>query len=393
MLMSIAVGSSKIDITPSMPVYLCGYDLPIRRQNLSQGSLYPLHARALYISGPREAVLFVILDLLGVTAACVSYLKDAIERAHGVSQERIVISTIHTHSAPMLGVTAPGGVQPEGFLAEMYERILTAVDTAVRSRRPARMGYGFAVADACHNRRHVMDDGSIVDEWSEEVRRHGLIPTGPRDPFVRMLKIDEVDGAPICVVVNYSCHPVVLTKNNLLMSADYVGYSLRHIEDGTEYPIAIHTTGAAGDINPSRRADDISVARDIGETIGRAAVGAVRSIETTDVGVLRVETERFEFRSVRDGEIGHGVVRLIKLGEVVVCTIPGELVTELGARVRQIVRPCSRKAIIVSYSDAYLGYFVSDRIASEGAYEASRSAGEDAAHRLLAAVERAARRL
>ena len=57
------------------------------------------------------------------------------------------------------------------------------------------------------------------------------VPTSPLDPTVSVLRVDSTDGAPLAILVNYACHPVVFGPTISNTSADFVGVMARAVEN------------------------------------------------------------------------------------------------------------------------------------------------------------------
>ena len=95
----------------------------------------------------------------------------------------------------------------------------------------------------------------------------------------------------MAVLMNYSCHPVAVHNYKNLISADYPGYAMGVIEKTKEgRVIALHTTGAAGDINP-RQMHDVKYAEKFGNMVGGEALKIAESIETCPELTLNVVSE------------------------------------------------------------------------------------------------------
>ena len=113
------------------------------------------------------------------------------------------------------------------------------------------------------------------------------IPTYPVDPTVGVLRVDNSEGRPLAILVNYACHPVVFGPDNLRYSADYPGAMTRYVESKVEANpgvLAFFLQGASGDINPFL--DKTPLLEDAegemartGERLGRAVVEVARSID------------------------------------------------------------------------------------------------------------------
>ena len=76
-------------------------------------------------------------------------------------------------------------------------------------------------------------------------------PAGPVDKTVGIIKIDDLNGNTIAVLVNYACHPVVYAPDNLRYSADFPGVMSREVQNVLKgEPICFFIQGACGDMNP-----------------------------------------------------------------------------------------------------------------------------------------------
>ena len=95
-----------------------------------------------------------------------------------------------------------------------------------------------------------------------------------------VMRIDDADGRPIAVLVNYAAHPTILAWDNRLLSPDYPGTLRRTVESITG-ATCLFLQGAAGDQDTLRdyscKIDD---ARWIGKQVGIEAARVAELIET-----------------------------------------------------------------------------------------------------------------
>ena len=79
-------------------------------------------------------------------------------------------------------------------------------------------------------------------------RRH---PDWPTDPTLRVLRADTPDRQPIGAILNYPCHGTVMNRDNLMISADYPGATVRTVQKviGEDVPV-LFINGAFANINP-----------------------------------------------------------------------------------------------------------------------------------------------
>ena len=118
---------------------------------------------------------------------------------------------------------------------------------------PVKLGVGYGEAYIGYNRRLINSDGTVTMLWSNSTQ----MPTWPVDPTIAVLRIDQMDGQPLAILVNYSTHPVTFGPDNLRFSADFPGVMCKVVEQAFGgKPLAFFVQGAPGDINvltPPRR--------------------------------------------------------------------------------------------------------------------------------------------
>ena len=112
----------------------------------------------------------------------------------------------------------------------------------------------------------------------------GKQPTSPIDPTVLVIRIDNNEGKPLALLVNYACHPVVLGADNRQYSADFIGTMANTVEAGFDHaPLCFYLQGADGDINPyyatTALSDGAIAKRDwTGKELGEQVVRVAQSI-------------------------------------------------------------------------------------------------------------------
>ena len=228
----VQIGMCKVNISPYIGCPLGGF---AARKDVSQGIHDELYAKIVVIE-ERELIVLVSTDLLCIPAEIVKKIRALAAQRIGAREECIAIAATHTHSGPELRVDAQETPNPS-YVQNLIDDIAGGIYAAWRVREPARIGIGSGTIHGIGvNRRH---------------------PDGlPVDPEVGVLRFDFESGRLGGIFINYTCHPVVLGPDNLLISADYPGYTTRLIErvKGHEV-IVMFTNGATGDINTGHSAD------------------------------------------------------------------------------------------------------------------------------------------
>ena len=242
---AIRAGYAKEDITPSEPVQLGGYSLCT---GLSEG-VYEgdrLFVRALCFNDGATSVLFVESDLIGAPGArpfaTRSPRRPAFPRFH------ILFGDEHNHAAPM---PKPDG--QSAFDPRYGEAIASAAKKAVAALQPVRIAAGEGRSRVAMNRRQIrpadVESASTFDEnhvsqsfgsqdgQAGKVREFGGVvrlganPTGPIDDAVQLVRIDDMAGKPLALMIHYACHGTSLGGRNAKVSGEWMGravYAEKH---------------------------------------------------------------------------------------------------------------------------------------------------------------------
>src|SRR4029077_1675899 len=122
----------------------------------------------------------------------------------------------------------------------------------------------------------------------------GYNENGPSDKTLHVLRFEDLAGKPIAFLVNYAVHAVVMGPDNYQITGDLAGATSRFVEqhylgkdkprsDGgprlrlrpeerssDDGPVAVWTSGAAGDQNPVSMAsgDDFALVDALGKILG-----------------------------------------------------------------------------------------------------------------------------
>ena len=384
-------GAFSIDITPTPPVDLNGYILRFGR---AKGIHDRLNANFLYVEHAEKKMLLVSLDILTIDTETATRLREQVARELGMERDGILFAAIHTHSAvgkPYLrNVGEASETWQKDFEQKMVQGCRAARERAVEAEFVAYEAFsGVGV-----NRR-------------KETR--GM---DPHTPFIVIKRGKEI----IAWLINYNCHPVCLTEDNLLISADYVHY-LREFLYGQvqqRFPV-LFFNGGSGDVDPKRRGsfDD---ARFTGEKLGEEILLAYQAyrgekfepfidyrIQELEIPYgwqpslkeaeenLAQHTTAFEKSENRDDKKINGAFLLwaeeildrvkqnklpkslkteiyyFRMGKAVFIALPLEIFSSISLKIREMID--KYYCFVVSYGNGYSGY-LADKVAfHEGGYE------------------------
>jgi neutral ceramidase len=386
---SLRAGAARVEITPPGE-QMWGYE---NRTKPATGTLDPLYARVLVLEAADKRIALVTVDLGRVFGpASLDQLRSAARR---LQISCLLVSASHTHAGPVVQDAYRDGTPR--WERKALSGIEDSLKRATGNLADARIGVGYGAAYIGHNRLKVNEDGNV--SWFEVNQTR--IPTAPVDPIVSVLRIDKADGRPMAVLVNYSCHPVVFGPDNLKYSADYPGVMTRAVE-GALGPdtTSFFLQGAPGDINPyyavTPLEEDAAGRRDwTGKTLGEEAVRVAKQVRTEsdpnpsiqfieeklpmhirwDIEGFRLGLKRFlgdaydQFVGNISTDIDLPLTTVLINKQIALMTAPGEPFVDFQINWHQ--RCPVPHAFLLGYTNGYLGYFPTMRMASLGGYGAA----------------------
>ncbi len=382
-------GYAQAVITPELdpPVYLGGFG-----QNRVARTVHDdLYARTLALAQDERRLALVALDLIGLPRHHCLEIEQQVNRP----ATRVLIACTHTHHGPdTIGLWGPdmgtSGVNP-AYMANLKASIAQTIVEAFDRLEPV----------------HLRSASTIVTGLAKNAR----------DPLI---KDEELTCLQFCAAdrivatwLIYPCHPEVLWDDNPHITSDYV-YTLRQrVETVTKAPALFMVGALGGMMTPDVQAHSFEEAAAMGETLADAALAALEKAAATPVESLAYDTQEFGvplrsflLEQALDGGLlpdrrnpqGEIVTEanLIRLGNVWLATIPGELLPKLGLLVKDRLRGAGAAlAAVIGLVNDEIGYILPeneymypDNPFEPGAhYEETMSIAPDVAPRLLAALD------
>ena len=185
-------------------------------------------------------------DLVGASGAWAQEVRERIGAAAGTTADHVLLNSQHTHAAPpTTGWSKIGGDwewHPEElhYAGVLGDLLVSVASQAARNLRPARIGSARSVAEGLTvNRRQRVEGGTIL----------GWNPDEQCDRDVAVLRVDAEEGGPICTVVAFAAHPVVVGPDVPEASSDFVGPLREHVRRWTGGE-CVFLQGCAGNIVP-----------------------------------------------------------------------------------------------------------------------------------------------
>lgn len=379
-------GTARAEVTPPVGGPMYGYGA--RGTNVSQAVHDPLYAKALVLDDGETRLAIVNLDMGSVERKSTARVQELTAKAQ---VDKILLVASHTHSAPRASDDFPSEAAP--WIREAEAKIAGAIVEAAANLRPAEIGAGWGQVEEGHNRRKVLEDGTVEMLWVNRER----VPTSPVDYALGVLHVRESGGETIATLINYQTHPVVLGPENLAISADYPGYMMNKVEAELGGQ-AMFLQGAAGDINPfwdktPPEEGGFEEAEKMGLAVGAEAVRTVKGIaEYVDDADIKVHTETIALSERRDRaretrEIEAEINAVLIGDEIALATFPGEFFVEHGLTLKE--RSRFPHTFFIGYTNDALAYFPTIQATTEGGYGAESAtrvevgAGEHLVNRAL----------
>jgi hypothetical protein len=185
-----------------------------------------LFVRALFIELDGKRLAIAVIDAAGIGNRILREITSIAARATGLLERDIYISNTHSHNAPDLQGYC-GGVS-EAYRSFVVNQAVTAISEAKRNREPANLFVSLAQGSSNNRRGWGYTDASIVVLEA------------------RTAANDET----LCTLINFGCHPTILSSDNTDLSRDYTGYLIDYAEGRLGAPV-IFVQGALGDSSPN----------------------------------------------------------------------------------------------------------------------------------------------
>jgi len=225
------------------------------------------------------------------------------------------------------------------YVNDLKEKLVTAAVTASKKTVPFRLGVGKGTCNMNINRRQLYADGMV---WL------GKNPDAPCDHDVTVVKMEDMNNNLMAVLVNWPCHGTAGGQENYKITADWPGDSFRDIE-GTGFLVGTEAWKAM-------------------ESVKTFPVYSINTANnsTTFPGKTR-DKDNFPQKTHEKGPDVDIRLTGLKIGNLVLTSISGELMNEIGMEVKK--QSPYNYTMIMTHCNGSSGYICTDKAYSEGGYE------------------------
>lgn len=372
-------GAGDKDITPPAGIPMWGYGA--RHDMLSEGTLDPLMAKAVVIATGDDKVAIVGIDLgRGPTGAMMKIIRREVAEKAGI--KHVLITGSHTHHGPVIELTDEPGLGKGKFDAavaysqELPSLLVDAILSADRNLKAAKIGVGSRSVPLNRNRQSKREPK-------------------PTDSTLAVIRLDDTEGKPIAVIVNFAAHPVMTDAKVLKYSADYPGFLKNKVEAELATK-CVFMQGAAGDMSTNVGSGPPGP-KGFGETLAGHVIELARETKTEEPASPAVKgaIETFHFGTRVDlnnplvvglfernffPEITQNFVKefakgmnvelstVLLNGEIALVGAPGEFFCNHANRLK--ARSYVKHTLFFGYCNGHAMYFPTIEAAYEGGYGA-----------------------
>ncbi len=218
-----SVGFGETDVTPALdkkPVYMAGFGHGRAAKKVHD----PIMVRAVVLADGDTKIAMVAVDVVGLFLQSVERVRENLP-----GFKYVLVSATHNHEGPdTLGLWGPNplrtGLDPE-YLKRVEAGCVAAVKAADKARKAATAKIGTAT------------DASLIHD--------NRLPVVKHDELVAIRFEEPRTGKAIGVLVQWNCHPEVLDSKNNEITADFPYYTVKHLRESQGCPVA-YFTGTVG---------------------------------------------------------------------------------------------------------------------------------------------------
>ena len=225
----LTAGFAEVDVSPRIggtkPVYIAGFG-----HNRKATAIHdPIMARAVVLEHDKKKIALVAVDIVGLFLDNVESVRKELP---GFAY--VMLSSTHNHEGPdTLGLWGASpfasGIDPD-YMKKLEAGIVKSVKDADANRKPVTARIGTFNAP--------------------ELLRDGRQPIVLHDELVALIFTDVESKKPHGVLVQWNCHPETLDSKNTEISADFVGYTVKELRKSQGCPVA-YFTGTVGGLMTS----------------------------------------------------------------------------------------------------------------------------------------------
>jgi hypothetical protein len=266
----------------------------------------PLEAIGFVLSGGTldKPVVLVSVDWCEIRGEAYDAWRDALAEVAGTDRERVLVTAVHQHDAPVMDPAAQRILEARGAAGAVCDiafgkvavaRVAEALRDAMAgpARTVTHVGVGRARVDqVASNRRFARPDGSISYHRTSASHEQAAYdaPEGTIDPWLTTVSFWDGDQ-PLLALSHYAVHPMSYYGNGEV-SADFIGAARRARALILPGVTQVYVSGCSGNVTAGKYNDGSPENRPVLASRMEAAMA------TAWADTRRTPLDRAAFRSV-----------------------------------------------------------------------------------------------
>lgn len=366
-------GTAKVKINPLDPIMLSGY---AGRASMSEatGVQLDIFAQAAAFGTGADTSLLLTVECTGLPDNVVDPLRAKLATSLGIAQERIVMTSTHSHSCPCI----------EGYLPNLFGSPLSPSRQQHVDEYTAKLVEWMegAAEEALDNRTSGHQISWANGSVGFGINRRG---EGVVDHDLPVMLVKNALGEAEAIITSYASHAVTLNGGDNLVSGDWPGYARQAIE--TMYPgaTAMIMIGAGADSNPNATgsvSNAVAHGRTVANEVRRLIDNDLLTPVSQQISAFHNEIELDYATSLSPGDpasamlapspssSSYGVTSWTFGEDLAMVFMEGEVVADYSLRLKEEL---GDKVWVNGYSNDVQGYIPSERVLYAGGYEADSS--------------------
>jgi hypothetical protein len=273
-------GFAEADITPALapgkPVYLAGYGMGRKAVGVHD----PIMVRAAVLESGGQRIALACVDLIGLQHPQVKEIRSRL-----ADYRYVMVASTHNHEGPdVIGIWGRGpfhrGVD-DAYLELVVERTVAAIQEAAGKLAPVTARFGTAA------------DETLVNDSRLPIVKDGVL---------RVVRLDQAGTTmPAGLIVAWTSHPEAMGSKNKQLTADFPHATVAELKKRYQCPVLYLSGAVGGLLAPPRgnvkdaagnvlREGDFEYARVYGEMVADLAAKAIDSAEPLALAPFVVST-------------------------------------------------------------------------------------------------------
>jgi hypothetical protein len=347
-----------------------------------------IKAKALVLNDGSKKFATITMDILGFPPNVKPMIAERI-KSSGWTEENMLLLPSHAHTSlemfainnkNIFDMPAIGVFQPQ-LLDFVVQQLSNLIIETEKELKEIKVGSGQIVLENL-NRNRRGDDAV--------------------DKELTVTRIDNLQGDPLVVLVNWTAHPTIMDEHDMWVSGGWPGYLQRELEGwiGNDV-IAMYYNGAEGDqsVIAKSAGSHYEKAEQYGRTIAKHAFRVYDKITLSDESrfefthqqidlpapeahpaFMQTGGEEYQLDEEKIQALlnqifpSHTYSTTLLLGELMIVGAPGEMIAEIGLDIKkQLKKSGIRYPVIGGLANEWISYLLTEDEYHQGGYETSVS--------------------